>query len=80
MHFSKLATSPRLQRLLRVLQDADGELTSLELLQRAKLATLTAAISELRANGAEINCRAEWRDGQNVYLYTLIKSPENWNA
>ena len=77
MHHARLATSPRLRRTLKALQQADGEISTLELLQKAKIANVSATISELRANGAGIICRQVVKDGQRLFFYTLTKSPED---
>lgn len=77
MHSARLATSPRLQRALRVLQEADGEISTFDLSRLAEICAVNSVISELRANGAEIICRQEVKDGQRRFLYTLSKSPGN---
>ena len=77
MHAARLSTSPRLKRTLRVLQRANGEISSLELLLRARIANVSATISELRQNGAAITCRQTTDNrGARVWLYTLHKSPD----
>lgn len=80
-HFGKLANSPRLQRTLKVLQEAEGELSTRDIIVRACICNVSSAVSELRFNGAEITCRQEVReDGSRVWLYTLLKSPETPDA
>lgn len=76
MHAARIATSPRLRRTLKALQEAGGAVSSLELTVKAQTVAVGTCISELRANGAEITCRQEVREGRRVWLYTLVKSPE----
>ncbi|MEL7098254.1 MAG: helix-turn-helix domain-containing protein [Pseudomonadota bacterium] len=77
MKHASLKTSPRLQRLLRTLQRAKKPLSTRELRERAQVEATTAAISELRANGARIDCQAKVNErGQRLYYYTLIRSPK----
>ncbi len=80
MHHGRLSTSPRLQRALRVLQRADGEISTYDLSRQAGICAVNSVIAELRANGAEIICRQEHKDGQRRFYYTLIKSPEHPHA
>lgn len=77
MHHARLSSSPRLRRVLRALQAAGGEISSLELSRRAKTVAPGTAVSELRANGAEITCRqAVDENGQRRWFYTLKKAPK----
>lgn len=77
MRAARLANSQRLQRTLRVLQEAKGDLSTLEIVLRADVCAVNSAIAELRANGAEIKCRQTVdANRQPVFLYTLLKSPE----
>lgn len=76
MHHSRLASSARLRRTLRALQRAKGEISTGELARRARIHAVSAAISELRANGAKIDCRREYTGKKRRWLYTLVKSPE----
>lgn len=80
MHHARLKTSPRLQRALKVLREAKGEISSFDLILRARLVGHSATISELRANGAVINCRQTAKDGRKVFYYSLIKEPEHSNV
>jgi len=75
MHFGRLSTSPRLQRTLAVLRRAGGEISTYELARQADICAVNSVIAELRANGAEITCRQEVRDGKRRFFYTLLKSP-----
>lgn len=80
MHYGRLSSSPRLQRALRVLQEAKGEISTLDLSRRAEVCAVNSVIAELRANGAEIICRQEYKDGRRRFFYTLVKSPEHPHA
>lgn len=75
MNHARLSTSPRLQRVLRALREARGEITPLELTLKARVAAVGTAISELRANGAVIDCRQALMDGERRFFYRLIKEP-----
>jgi hypothetical protein len=76
MRHGKLSTSPRLQRALRALQRADGEISTRDLAERADVCAVNSVIAELRANGAEITCRQEVRHGARRFYYTLLTSPK----
>lgn len=76
MHHATLKSSPRLQRALRALQAANGEISTMELIKEAGICAVNSVIAELRANGAEINCRQEVKDGQRRFYYTLLKAPK----
>ncbi len=70
MNHAKVKTSNRLQRLLRVL--ADGrEHSTLDLSIQAKICAVSAAISELRANGYDIEC---WCLGRGKFVYKLVEN------
>jgi len=74
MHAAKVKSSPRLQRLLEVLSDGRQH-SSLDLCMNAYVVALSAAISELRANGAVIEVERYERDGGPVWLYRLVQPP-----
>lgn len=77
MHYARLSSSPRLRRVLRVLQQAKGEISTYELSRRAEVCAVNSVIAELRANGAEITCRQVVDEtGQRRWLYTLKKAPK----
>lgn len=80
MHHGRLSTSPRLQRALRVLQRTKGEISTIDLSRQADICAVNSVIAELRANGAQITCRQDHREGQRRFYYTLIKSPEHPHA
>lgn len=62
--------------MLQALREANGEISSWGIVDKAKVCCLSASISELRANGYEINCRCEvMEDGTRIYWYTLVKEP-----
>lgn len=76
MHHARLSQSPRLQRTLRVLQEANGEISTYELSRRAEICAVSAVIAELRVNGADIRCRQDAKDGKRRFFYSLISAPE----
>ena len=69
-------TSARLQRVLKVLRDKQ-EHSTWDIMSRAKVAAVSACISELRANGAEIDCvrRFDGPNGEPRFYYTMTKEP-----
>ena len=72
MHFARLASSPRLQRLHALL--ADGrEYSTLELALGAQVCNPGTYVSELRAQGAVITCRQTRSQprGERVWLYRM---------
>lgn len=78
MNHARLASSPRLQRLLKVLREADGELSTWEIVNRAQVLAVNAAVAELRANGCEISCRVvALKGGGRRWYYHLRKGPPN---
>jgi len=67
IHAAKLENSPRLQRVLRVLREADGLwMTTWQIIQRARVCAVNTAIAELRWNGIEVECR-RMPDGNYAY-------------
>lgn len=76
MHFARLASSPRLQRALRVLREARGEVSTRDLSRMADIYAVSSVIAELRANGAQINCRQAHEEGQRRFYYKLINEPD----
>lgn len=67
IHYAKIENSPRLQRLLALLEGGQ-EFTTLEIMQHAKICAVNSAICELRLNGFEIVCKAVTR---GIYSYQL---------
>jgi len=76
MHHARVSHSPRLRRVLTVLKDG-GEHSSWEIAKRAKTVAPGTCVSELRANGAEIECRQDRSSGKTVFYYQMTKGPEN---
>lgn len=68
MHFARLESSDRLQRVLRVLET--GPKTTLQIIQEAGVCAVNSIVSELRANKYNILCQCV-RKG--VFKYTLLK-------
>ncbi|MEM7751767.1 MAG: hypothetical protein AAF230_00040 [Pseudomonadota bacterium] len=81
MNYGRLKTSPRLQRALRALQRAEGEISTMELSRRARICAVNSVVAELRANGAEIRCRKGHDANKRMrFFYTLVKSPKGYDA
>lgn len=75
MRAARLSSSPRLQRVQHMLR-AGGEYTTLEIMRQARVCAVSAVIAELRANGADIDCRQEHRPTGRVWLYRMLKPAE----
>ncbi|MCY3730085.1 MAG: hypothetical protein OXF98_01980 [Rhodospirillaceae bacterium] len=78
MHNAKLDSSPRLQRVLTVLEDATGELSTRDICFAANVHALSSIISELRAppNNRIITCRQVVDNGERRWLYRLVRPLE----
>lgn len=66
MHAARLTNSDRLKRVQKLLSDGKSHST-LDIVRRARVCAVSAAISELRYNGYEIDCK---RRGSRFY-YTM---------
>ena len=76
MHYSKLATSPRLQRLLALLKERGSKgATSIELHEATGALNVATEASSLRHNGFEIECKRDGTsaEGAKIYRYRLIE-------
>ncbi len=65
MNSASLSSSQRLQRVADVLKDG-SELSTRQIIQRAKVCAVNSIVAELRDNGMDIACtrrrvRGEWR-------------------
>lgn len=76
MHAATL-TSPRLLRVLGVLSDGRAH-TTRDIVRKARVMAVSACVSELRQNGAEITCvRQPARSGHGwTFYYTMTKAPK----
>lgn len=70
MHAARVDRSPRLQRVLAVLEDG-REHSTRELLDAARVCAVNSIVAELRANGHRITCRQQVADEGRVWLYRL---------
>lgn len=75
MHAATLS-SPRLQKVLRLLSDGRPH-TTRDIVRRARVMAVNACVAELRTHGAEIACVRQlapqgfgW-----VWYYTMTKGP-----
>ena len=66
MHFARLSSSPRLQRVLRVLSDGQEHSTR-DLIREANVCAVNSIVAELRANGLPVRSRMRRR----VWFYCL---------
>lgn len=74
MHAARLS-SPRLQRVLRLLADGKPRSTR-EIVRGARVMAVNACISELRAHGAEITCTQILVKDQRRFFYRMTKEPD----
>lgn len=75
MHAAGL-TSPRLQRVLRVLKDGRAHSTR-EIVRKAGVMAVSAVVAELRQHGARIVCTQQLVDDRRVWFYTMTKGPKD---
>lgn len=76
MHAAPLS-SPRLQRVLAVLQEADGKsLSTRQIVRRAGVVAVNTCIAELRQHGAEIECSQRIVKGARRFFYLMKKAPQ----
>ena len=66
-HAANIETSERLQKLINVLKDMQWHST-LDIMLKTSLCAVGSAISELRANGIDVECRCV---GHGRYEYRL---------
>ena len=71
-HAAKIETSDRLQGVLAILKDRAWH-GSFELMRQTNLVAIGSAISEIRANGYEVESRCV---GQGRYEYRLLERVE----
>lgn len=67
-------TSPRLQRVLKLLSDGKPH-TTRDIVRRARVMAVNACVSELRHHGAEITCTQQVVNDQRRFFYTMTKAP-----
>ena len=76
MHAAKLADSPRLQRVHKLLSDR-GDHSTKEIINVADVCAPNSCVAELRANGCEIECRQSMSlSGNRIWLYRMRQSGE----
>ena len=75
MHAATL-TSPRLQRVLRVLSDGQPH-TTRDIVRKGRVMAVNACISELRQHGAEITCTQAVTERGRVFTDTMTNAPRN---
>lgn len=76
IHAARL-DSPRLQQVLALLKDGKPH-TTRDIVRRARVMAVNAAISELRHHGAEITCVKQAAPGGQGwrFYYTMTKAPK----
>ena len=76
MNAASAIKSARLQRVLKVLSDGK-EHCSFDLVLRAKTPAPGTCVSELRANGALIDCTRKKGPNGPVWYYKMTKAPKS---
>lgn len=74
MHAAPL-TSPRLQRVLKLLSDRKPH-TTRQIVRAARVMAVNACVSELRSHGAEITCTQARVNGARRFFYRMTKEPD----
>lgn len=70
-------SSPRLQRVLRVLRDGRPHSTR-EIVREAEVMAVSACVAELRDHGARIECVQARLGDRMVWRYTMLRGPRGW--
>ena len=73
MHAATLS-SPRLQRVLKLLADGRPH-TTRDIARRTHVLAISAVVSELREHGAEIICERRMVGAQWRFFYTMLRGP-----
>lgn len=69
-------TSPRLQRVLKLLADGQPH-TTRDIVRRARVMAASTCVSELRFHGAQIACVQRMGPGNlRLFVYTMTKAPK----
>ena len=71
MHAATLKRSPRLQRVQALLANGRWYSTR-EIMTQAHVCAVNSCVSELRANGCEIECRQAVVFSQRLFYYHLV--------
>lgn len=75
IHYADIKNSPRLQRLLQCLEsqpkESGGWVTTMSIIEQAKVCAVNSAISELRRNGFTVDARKS-KTG-NAWEYRLVR-------
>ena len=69
MHHANLNKSARLQRVAKVLKQHKRPLSTMEIIEKAKVCAVNSIISELRENGMKIDCQ---RSGDAWYYREVV--------
>ncbi len=79
MHSASVERSPRLQRVLAVLEDG-REHSTRDIVRDADVCAVNACVAELRDNGYWVECRQERGPLGRVWWYRLVSSPQGGAA
>ena len=70
IRYAKLASSPRLQRFLKVLERG-GEWSTREIMLEAHVCAVNSCAAELREQGIPVECSQRAVHGRQVWFYKL---------
>jgi len=76
MHYARLEKSGRLQRVLALLSDGLPR-TTREIVRGADVCAVNSIVTEIRANGYDIDCRCI---GRGLFEYRLVSRPTDDNS
>ena len=71
LKYAKLATSPRLQRLHKLLKTG-REYSTREIDRIADICAVSTAVAELRCNGIDVKCTWRTVGGRRLYYYHMV--------
>lgn len=70
-------SSPRLQKVLRVLREAEGKpLSTRQIVRRSGMMAISTCVAELRHHGADIECSQRIVNGARRFFYVMKKAPQ----
>lgn len=70
IHYAKLESSKRLQRVLKMLKRG-GAYTTQQIIRQAHVCAVNSIVTELRKNGHQIGCFIKTVKGQRRWYYML---------
>ena len=75
MHAARIDKSPRLQRVHALLTDGRWHSTR-DVMTGARVCAVNSCVSELHANGVQIECRQQKAGAERLFFYRLVKEED----